>query len=153
MLCHNIREHILTAHQLYQFAVNDIKGMHFCIVASEEHEQEAKLLDGRLARSRTVPGTQKLHCFIPISPNTLEVKLFSSSTVSRREKVEVGSAPVLSPQATAIGGYVSVAYDGECWLGCVVGTHTTEHAITVKILHPCIPASSFVYPEQEITWM
>ena len=35
--------------------------------------------------------------------------------------MEVGIAPVLSPQATAIGGYVTVAYDGECWLGCVVG--------------------------------
>ena len=63
--------------------------------------------------------------------------------------MEVGSAPVLSPQAAAISGCVTVAYDGECWLGCVVGTHTTEHAITVKFLHPCIPASSFVYPEQE----
>ena len=83
--------------------------------------------------------------FIPISPNTLEVKLFLSSTVSRREKVEVGSAP----QATAINGCITVAYDGECWLGCVVGAHTTEHAITVKFLQPCIPASSFVYPEQE----
>ncbi|KAL5509652.1 hypothetical protein EMCRGX_G005052 [Ephydatia muelleri] len=118
-------------------------------VVQKEHEQEAKLLDRRLARSRTVPGTQKHHCFIPISPNTLEVKLFSSSTVSRREKVEVGSAPVLTPQATAISGYVTMAYDGECWLGCVVGANTTEHAITVKFLHPCIPASSFVYPERE----
>ena len=63
--------------------------------------------------------------------------------------MEVGSAPVLSPQATAIGGYVTMAYDGECWLGCVVGAHTTEHVITVKFLHPCIPASSFAYPEQE----
>ena len=123
--------------------------MHFCFVALGGHEQEAKLLDGRLARSRTVPGTQKLHCFISISPNTLEVKLFSSSTVSRRERVEVGSEPVLTPQATAIGGYVTVVYVRECWLGCVVEANTSEHAITVTFLHPCIPASSFVYPEQE----
>ena len=148
-LQHAYQDHILTAHELYQFAVNHIKGMRFCFVALGEHEQEAKLLDGRLARSRTVPGTQKLHCFIPISPNTLEVKLFSSSTVSRRERVEVGSEPVLTPQATAIGGYVTVAYVGECWLGCVVGANTSEHVITVTFLHPCIPASSFVYPEQE----
>ena len=98
---------------------------------------------------RTVAGTQKLHCFIPVSANTVEVKLFSSSTVSRREKVEVGRTPVLSPRATAIGGYVTVAYDGESWLGCVVGAHETEHAITVKFLHPCIPAPCFVFPEQE----
>ena len=48
--------------------------------------------------------------------------------------MEVGSAPVLSPPE--IGGYVSMTYEGECWLGCVVGAHETEHAITVKFLHP-----------------
>lgn len=30
-----------------------------------------------------------------------------------------------------------------------MGANTSEHAITVTFLHPCIPASSFVYPEQE----
>ena len=49
--------------------------------------------------------------------------------------MEVGSAPLLSPQVTAISGYVTVAYYGEYWLGCVVGAHETEHAITVKFLH------------------
>eukprot|EP00731_Ephydatia_muelleri_P037493 Em0486g3a len=29
------------------------------------------------------------------------------------------------------------------------GAHETEHAITVKFLHPCIPAPCFVFPEQE----
>ena len=53
-LQHACKDHTLTAHQLYQFAVNDIKDMHFCFVALEEHEQEAKLLDGCLSRSRTV---------------------------------------------------------------------------------------------------
>ena len=51
------------------------------------------------------------------------------------KKEEVGSAPVLSPQVIAISGYVTVAYYGECWLGCVVGAHETEHAVTVKFLH------------------
>eukprot|EP00731_Ephydatia_muelleri_P035604 Em0140g7a len=148
-LQHAYKDHILTAHQLYQFAVNSIKGMQFCFVALNEHQQEAKLLEERLARSRTVAGTQKLHCSIPVPANTVEVKLFSCSTVSRREKVKVGRTPVLSPRATAIGGYVTMAYDGESWLGCVVGAHESEHAITVKFLHPCIPAPCFVFPEQE----
>ena len=150
-LQHAYNDHILTAHQLYQFAINNIKGMHFCFVELKEHDEEAKILEDRLSRSRTVPGTQKLHCFIPVSTNTVEVKLYSSSVVPRREKVVVGNAPVLSRHVTAIGVYVTVAYYGECWLDCVVGAHETEHAITItiKFLHPCIPASSFVYPEQE----
>ena len=88
--------------------------------------------------------------YLPVYIKAKEIsKAVSSSTVSRRGKGEVGSAPVLSPKATAIGGYVTAAYYGECWLGCVVGAHTTEHVITVKFLHPCIPASSFVYHEQK----
>ena len=56
-LQHAYKDHILTAHQLYQFAdLNDIKDMHFCFVVLEEHEQEAKLLDRRLARGRTAPA-------------------------------------------------------------------------------------------------
>ena len=148
-LQHAYKDHTISAYQLYQFAVNSINGMHICFVELRGHGQEAEVLEDRLSRSRTVPGTQKLHFLIPTSANTDEVKLFSSSAVSRREKVEVGSAPVLSPQATAINGYVTVAYYGECWLGCVVGAHETEHAITIKFIHTCIPASSFVYPEQE----
>ena len=49
------------------------------------------------------------------------MKLFSSSTVSRREKVEVGSAPVLSPQATAIGGYVTIAMMDNAGLVVLLG--------------------------------
>ena len=40
-----------------------------------EHD---RALEERLKASRTVPGTQKLHCFVLISNNTVEVKSFSS---------------------------------------------------------------------------
>ena len=39
-----------------------------------------------------------------------------------------------------------MAYDGECWLGCVVGAHETN---MLSLSSSYIPASSFVYPEQE----
>ena len=113
---------------------------------SKEHDLETKELEQRLARSRTVPGTQKLHCFIPTSVHTVEVKLFSSSRVSRRERVDVGSAVTWPSLATTIGGYVTIAYNEQCWLGCVVAEHEAERCITVTFLHPCIPAPSFVYP-------
>ena len=90
-LQHTYKDHILSAQDVYQFALN-IKGMDFEFVESKEHDLEAKELEQRLARSRTVPGTQKLHCFIPTSAHTVEVKLFSYSRVSRSERVDVGSA-------------------------------------------------------------
>ena len=52
--------------------------------------------------------------------------------------MEVGRTSVLSPRATAIGGYVTVAYDGESWLGCVVGAHETEHTVALEVARPNI---------------
>ena len=79
---------VLTAHQLYYFAVTEIKGMHFAFATLAEHDQEAKLLEAQLIMSRTVPGTLKLHSFIPLSTNAVEVKQFSTSNTSRIEKVD-----------------------------------------------------------------
>ena len=78
-LQHLYQDHILTAEQLYQFAVSEIKGMYFGFATLSEHEQEAKVLEDRLKRSRTVPGTHQLHSVVPVSTTVVEVKSFSSS--------------------------------------------------------------------------
>ena len=55
---------VLTARQLYHFAVTEIKGMHFGFATLDEHDQEAKLLEVRLRMTRTVPRMLKpsYHC-------------------------------------------------------------------------------------------
>ena len=141
--------HILTAKQLYDFAVSEQKGMHFGFVTLIEHEQEAKLLDDRLKRSRTVPGTQKAHSVIPVSSRAVEVKHSSRSTVSRIESVSLDHQTVAALRYSAIGGYDPVAYDGCCWIGCVHGINSQDRKITIAFLHPCIPATSFIYPQHE----
>ena len=69
---------ILTTRQLYDFAVASIKGIHFGYATFEEHFQEAKVLEARLKVSKTVAGTQKLHCIGPVGENTVEVRQFSN---------------------------------------------------------------------------
>eukprot|EP00731_Ephydatia_muelleri_P027627 Em0019g500a len=98
---------ILTARQLYDFAVAHIKGIQFGYATLEEHVQEAELLKERLKMSKTVPAVE------------------------------------------AINGYVTVAYDGSCWLGCVLKVDEEGCTINITFLHPCIPAKSFVYPKHE----
>ena len=49
----------------------------------------------------------------------------------------------------AISGYVTVIYDGLFWLGYVVGVEESDRVVTVKFLHPCIPAASFVFPARQ----
>ena len=112
-LQHIYEHHILTARQLYDFAVSNIKGMHFGFATAGEHEHEARLLDDRMKSSKTVPGTHQLHSVIPISANTVEVRSFSNSTCSRTEKVAVAEVVNTLPLGD-IRGYVTVAYDASC---------------------------------------
>ena len=123
--------------------------MHFTFVTQEEHDREADLLDARLKLSRTVPGTKKLHSFVPVSVNRVEVKSFTASVNLRTEKVALVEGSAQSLPISVVGGYITVAYDELCWLGCVINTTQSERSITVRFLHPSIPSRSFVYPAHE----
>ena len=66
-------------------------------------------------------------------------------------KGAIALCPSITPLLfSAIGGYISVAYDGSCWLGCVLNVNEQEHAITVTYmyLHPSIPFASFFHLEK-----
>ena len=75
-------DQILTALQLYQFAVSTIRGMHSGFITLREHEEEAKFLEERLKLSRTVRGTHKLHSVVSVCGSIVEVKLYSSNASS-----------------------------------------------------------------------
>ncbi|KAL5477704.1 hypothetical protein EMCRGX_G024538 [Ephydatia muelleri] len=149
-LQHPYDNHILTALQLYEFAVGHIQGMHFGFATVQEHDDEAKMLEERHKMSRTVPGTQSLHSFIPLSACMVEVRQFSTSTICRAERVVHREGINCAPHtAIGIGGYVTVVYNEACWLGCVLSVVESECVVTVKFLHPKLPSSSFVFPDQE----
>ena len=60
-------DQILNAKKLYEFASNEIAGMSFCYVTNDEYNEEEKFLQARFLKSKTVPGTQKYHCFKPLN--------------------------------------------------------------------------------------
>ena len=149
-LQHPYDNHILTALQLYEFAVGHIQGMHFGFATVQEHDEEAKMLEERHKMSRTVPGTQSLHSFIPLSACMVEVRQFSKSAICRAERVVHREGINCAPcTAIGIGGYVTVVYNEACWLGCVLSVVESECVVTVKFLHPQLPSSSFVFPDHE----
>ena len=114
-----------------------------------EHEGESKLLEERMQKARTVPGTQRLH-FNPLSTEIVKVQQYSTSPICRVERVVLKDATLCTPPPTCIAiGYVTVAYYSSCWLWYVLGVNELEGGVKVKFLHPCIPLSSFVYPNQE----
>ena len=97
-LQHPYKDQILTPSQLT--IPMFFKGDHFAYATLHEHEDEAKFLTERFLHSRTVPGTQSLHCFIPNSISTAKVKPYSNGSMTRIERVtSVTSARIqaLSP--------------------------------------------------------
>lgn len=76
-------EHPITsAAELYAWAnqkSNDyLTKMSFCFVSQKEYEQGAAEWKSIFEKAKTIPGTRKYHCIVPISENKISAKLFSN---------------------------------------------------------------------------
>lgn len=79
-------EHPITsAKTLYDWASKrneeNFTTISFCYVTQEEYEEGFAEWGDSYQRAKMIPGTQKYHCFIPISDNKIAAKLFSTDEV------------------------------------------------------------------------
>ena len=139
-------DQIMTPRQLFDWAVTNIPSIHFGYCTLADYEAEERFLQDRFAKTRTIPGTRKLHSFIPVSRNEIAVKTFSSSTTSRVERVfrEDDDVPVES-----ISGFVTCLVDREWWLACVLQLSEDDDLVKVTLLHPPGPSNLYRYPSSE----
>ncbi len=137
---------ILNPYQLYSFVVENIPNINVAYCTSLEWEEELKVLKPRFAAARTVPGTQKLHCFCPVSQSKLLVKQTSISEISHSENVIAVKTKI---KLEHVNGYVTVQYDGNWWLGVVMSTDMNMHCANINFLHPHGPSSSFYFPSPQ----
>jgi len=77
-------DQLMTPRQLFDWACSNITTAHFGYCNNEDYVREQSSLENRFELSRTIPGTRKLHSFVPISETTVEVKFYSTSNVSRK---------------------------------------------------------------------
>ena len=80
-LQHPYHDQIMTTYQLYTFAKENIHGISFEYLTANDWQIEYTILKERFSNAKTIPGTQKLHCFKPLSMNELQVQDYSSSSV------------------------------------------------------------------------
>ena len=136
-------QQIMTPRQLYDWASENIKATFFGYCTTEEYETELVTLRQRFEQTRTIPGTRKMHSFIPQSTDTVETRQYSTSTEFKVQKVTAGDAVLSLDQ---IRGFVTCVYDQKWWLACVLETDTEDLEVKVSFLHPNGPAHSFRYP-------
>ena len=112
-----LQNHILTPLQLFEYCSQNIHNIKTIYLYINDWENENNLLKERHQNSKTIPGTRKLHSFIPINEHELEVRSFSSCDEFTIEKVIKKI-----PKATLtfnIGNYVTVVYRNYWWLALV----------------------------------
>ena len=73
-------DQIMTPRQLFDWATINIPTIHFDYSSSDDYEAEKKDLEQRFMRAQTILGTRRLHSFIPVSKDKLQVKQFSASS-------------------------------------------------------------------------
>ena len=82
-------QQIMTPRQLFEWAIENVPATIFSYCSSEDYKIEEQLLEERFQQSRTIPGTRKLHSFIPLSKTAISTKAYSLSTFSKEERVSV----------------------------------------------------------------
>lgn len=138
---------IITPLQLHQFASENIPNIMCQYTTIKEYNDEKTILEDRFSECKTIAGTQKLHCFKPVSETKIEVREYSSSSFSRVESL------LLQKETThdrIINGYVTVVYDSKWWLAVILVPDSESdlvEEIEVGFLHPHGPNPSFVYPQ------
>ena len=111
-------DQIMTPRQLFDWASTNIPAVHFGYCSLVDYEVEDKNLEEQFAKSRTIPGTRKLHSFIPVSKDRITVKAFSSSTTSKEERVSCEDDDGIPVEL--ISGFVICVVAREWWLACVL---------------------------------
>ena len=70
-------DQIMTPRQLFDWASTAVPSAHFGYCSMEDYEREQHNLERRFHQSRTIPGTRKLHSFVPISNSKVSQLLFT----------------------------------------------------------------------------
>ena len=132
---------IMTPCQLFDWAIGNIERVHFKYCTSDDYRQEEIFLEERLKISRTIPGTQKLHCFIPLSNAKILTKMFSNSSVAKEERVTHLIKTEIA--IDEIKGFITAVYENEWWLDCVLQVNQDDKTVSINILIPHGPSQSY----------
>ena len=135
----------MTPRQLFGWASANIPAVHFEYCSNEDYKREEHNLEQRLKEARTIPGTRKLHSFVPISVDKVQVRSFSACTSCKVKRVTSSGGDIDVPLET-ISGFVTCLHGGQWWLACTLQVYIDERQVKLTFLHPLhmapVPLSS-----------
>lgn len=140
-------EQIMTPRQLFQWASSNISATTFKYCTKDEYLAEEITLSTRFEKCRTIPGTRKLHSFVPITTQKLRTQVFSTSTKAQVQWITSRHDGEL--EVEEISGFITFIRSEQWWLGCIVDYDEECDEARVNVLHPHGPARSFQYPAKQ----
>lgn len=145
-------DQIQTPRQLFEWANQNISNIDFTYVNHEEYIQTEEQLAHQYSKTVAIPGTQKLHAFVPTKCRTkVTVKSFSSAPTSTIFPVATYAKRL---GFSDISGYVVAVYGGKWYLSYVLAKNEDVNKIKVTFLYPQGPSPSFSYPTRsDILWI
>ena len=137
-----ISNQILTADKMFEFCVDEIKGIDFLFLKNQEIGNIRVNMEERYKRADTVPGTRSFHQFIPISDSIIGAKYVSDDQYHAVQFVFnivhlLGPGDTLSPSQ-----FVVCLYDRQYWVGIIMEVSTENLDVKVKFMHPKLPTPS-----------
>ena len=127
----------MTPFQLYQWASSNIFGVSFDYAPVEEYESEKENLETRFENCQTIPGTRRLHCFIPQSPDTMLTKRYSASSHSQIQRVSKSSTELEMEEVTE---YITCNYGRQWWVAQVLEKDSENGEVKLNLLSPNGPS-------------
>ena len=133
---------ILTAYKMFEFCVEEIKGIDFLFSKNQGIGNIRVNMKERYKRADTVPGTRSFHQFIPISDSIIGAKYVSDDQYHAVQFVFnivhlLGPGDTLSPSQ-----FVVCLYDRQYWVGIIMEVSTENLDVKVKFMHPKLPTPS-----------
>lgn len=131
---------ILTPRQLFDWSVENIHGIKFFFVSTDDIQQHETLfqLEVRYSSVKTIPETRSHHSFDPISRESLEMRRISADTICSVIRLSGVNEPTPAARdnedAYQPGKYVACTYDNQWHVGNVVERSDTNNNVLVNFM-------------------
>ena len=131
-----IRNQILTADKMFQFCVEEIKGIDFLFLQNQEIANIIVNIKERYKRAETIPGTRSFHQFIPICHSIIGTKYVSDDQYYAVQ-LNFNIVHLLRPGDTlSPSQFIVCLYDRQYWVGIIMEVSTANLDVKVKFMHP-----------------
>ena len=115
-----ISNQIFTADKMFQFCVEEIKGINLLFLKNQEIGNIRVNMEERYKRADTVPGTRSFHQFIPISDSIIGAKYVSDDQYYAVQ-FNFNIVHLLGPgDSLSLSQFVLCLYDRQYWVEIIM---------------------------------